>query len=48
MIQRLLTLNADWSNWLADDFRQELEDASPETIIELFGTHILVNTHLGI
>ena len=47
VIQRLLTLNADWSNWLADDFRQELEDASPETIIELFGTHILVNTHLG-
>ena len=47
MIQRLLTLNADWSSWLADDFRQELEDASPETIIELFGTHILVNTHLG-
>ncbi len=48
VIQRLLTLNADWSNWLTDDFRQELENASPETIIELFGTHILVNTHLGL
>lgn len=47
MIQRLHTLNPDWSNWLSDNFREELEEESPKAIIEQFGTHVLVNTYLG-
>lgn len=46
-IQRLLTLSPKWSSWLSDEFRQDLEESSPEAIIERFGTHVLKNAYLG-
>lgn len=46
-IQRLSTLNAKWSAWFSDDFRQALEEDSPEAIIEAYGTHVLVTANLG-
>lgn len=47
VLQRLLTLNPKWSAWFTDEFRQALEEDSPEAIIEDYGTHVLVNAHLG-
>lgn len=46
-IQRLMTLSPKWDSWLSDEFRQTLEQESPEALIERYGTHILVNAHLG-
>lgn len=47
VIQRLNTSVAKWSSWLSDDFRQALEEELPESIVERFGTHILVTAKLG-
>lgn len=47
VIQKLMILSPKWDSWLSDEFRQALEQESPEALIERYGTHILVNAHLG-
>lgn len=47
IIERLLTLNPKWASWLSDDFRQDLEEMLPESLINQYGTHVLVTTRLG-
>lgn len=39
--------NHDWSSLLTDDFQEALEWLSPEDIMDLFGTHVLVEVQLG-
>lgn len=47
VLQRLLTLNPKWDSWLTDEFRQMLDQSSPEEVVQEFGTHVLVNARLG-
>lgn len=39
--------NQDWSSLLTNDFQEALELLSPEDIMDLYGTHVLVEVQLG-
>lgn len=47
LTEDLLTLNAKWSSWLSDEFLLDMEELTPEALVETYGTHVLVTTHLG-
>lgn len=47
VIRRLMTLNTRWENCLTDEFKQALENETPQRIIDLYGTHILVTVRQG-
>lgn len=45
--QTLQTLHLNWDSCLSEAFKEALAYSTPDEIVEMFGTHLLVEAHIG-